>query len=196
VIAGPDAPEEGILERTRVPYPPSPSMLVEDVAPPPEEGTSVPFLIELQERDLWCWIALAASVRGFYQASSPVTQCTLASHLLGRSCCDAGACDVGGRPETALRAVDHYGSSVARAAASAELRSELAAGRVAGAFIAWRGGGVGHVLAISGVRPSPDGAWLQVDDPWDASRLHVLASLFAAGFKHLGTWQTTYWTIT
>jgi hypothetical protein len=77
----------------------------------PGEGVDftpeIAFTQQLQERDNWCWIAVAASVDDFFETGS-TQQSDLANKLLGRNDCDrVGNCDQGGSLGDALDRVKH-----------------------------------------------------------------------------------------
>jgi hypothetical protein len=58
------------------------------------------FKIQHQNRDQWCWAAVASSMCGFYQDQTAPTQCQLANQFLfpGEDCCQAGASDTCNTP--------------------------------------------------------------------------------------------------
>ena len=51
------------------------------------QSAGVPFAIHWQIQTQWCWVAVAESVGKFF-ASSPESQCVLASRPLKMDCCD------------------------------------------------------------------------------------------------------------
>ena len=153
----------------------------------------MPLSIEKQERTRWCWAAVAVSIESLYEGSTAHDQCGLAGLVLDRGCCAGVDCNRPWYLDYALRAVGHLRSMIVDVASVDELEAELDAGRVTGVLVSWRGGG-GHFVAVSGVRRSPQGAWLLIADPRDGSRTELLATRFASQYLGSGRWKATYWT--
>jgi Papain-like cysteine protease AvrRpt2 len=185
----------GILEETRAPIlgPGFGGSYV--TAPPPVVALDrrlAGFVMEKQLQRYWCWAAVTVSAHTFYGDAPVISQCGLASVILGIDCCSAGC----NRPyylDRSLRAVRRFRISLGRPAAASELEVELDQHRVTGVLIRWRGGG-GHFVAITGVQSSRDGALVQVDDPRNGSTHSLLATRLESGYKGSGDWTATYFT--
>src|SRR5688500_15920023 len=54
----------------------------------PGTGRQLPFAMETQTRQEWCWAAVSVSVARFYKQNSPWSQCKLVNEELGlNNCC-------------------------------------------------------------------------------------------------------------
>ena len=132
------------------------------------------FEIQQQERTLWCWAAVAASVARYYEPSSTFTQCIIASAELRKDCVCSGQipdpdpCNVYGYLASSLFRVGHFAKWIAlRPATSDQIHAEIGNGRPLCARVVWDGGGA-HLVVIAGYadmdRETIGG--LAIADPW------------------------------
>ncbi|HEX8456083.1 MAG TPA: hypothetical protein VF656_02080 [Pyrinomonadaceae bacterium] len=57
----------------------------------PGVGITLPFVMQTQKREEWCWAAVSVSVAKFYNSQSPWRQCQLVNNQLGlANCCPSG----------------------------------------------------------------------------------------------------------
>lgn len=188
----------GVLDRTRHAIP-ALEWVGADYAVAPVERERAPtlslidFQMEVQERRFWCWAAVAVSIDRFYPGPHGVTQCDLASLVLGVPCSQPRS-NRPSRLEPALATVGRHHEPTKDAWATAEeITREISAGRVLAALIQWRGGG-GHFVAISGVQATPQGALVRVNDPRHGSSHSLPIGQLRSGYKGSGDWVATYFT--
>jgi hypothetical protein len=166
------------------PSPENPSAFELDCIPidlpnPQQNWHVLDFESQQQERTMWRWAAVAASVARYYDPHSKFTQCRVASDELGQDCScsdgkpDPDPCNVYGYLMSSLFRVGHFEKWVAlRPAAAGEIKCEIVKRRPLCARIVWNGGGA-HLVVISGyadrnvagtVEPSISG--VAIADPW------------------------------
>lgn len=136
-----------ILERTRIPLKPLTKL------PEAQQGISLNFHMQPQERANWCWSATATSVALFYVPTSSWTQCKLANAMFGRNdCCGANGsgplCNKPGNVGIALTMVGHGGIEW-NPVPEKRLMDEINARRPIGIAVLWSNGG-GHAFVIGG----------------------------------------------
>jgi len=159
--------------------------------------TQVPFTIEHQKQDRWCWAAVAVSLGRYYKRSKKA-QCTLVSEQLNNvTCCgvnaSSDACNQPNRlgPPLTSTGVDHR--SAPGAAAVADLQNEINNKRPVCLRYLWSGG-LGHFAVIEGCAQIPQ-AWVAVQDPWLGWSELTYADLANGNYKGPGgAWTDTYFT--
>ena len=165
------------------------------------------FKIQPQERDNWCWAAIAVSVADSFShpARTPDSQCRVATRVLGvGNCCPSGqapdASDVPLPLETALRAAGvpprlTTGPLANFDAVTAEIDQNkpfcVRIGPSKGKL------GIGHFLVVHGYWRAPSGKnYLILSDPNGGTRRRMEIDEFRNNFhlegKTLGTWTHTY----
>ena len=76
-----------ILKRTRKPLNLAVAPAHETFEVLPGTPTVIPFTIQRQKVEFWCWAAVAASVSRHYTPASQWTQCLVANEVLGTGHC-------------------------------------------------------------------------------------------------------------
>lgn len=162
-------------------------------------SVSLPFVMQRQLQDQWCWAAVAASVSDHYTTPSSWTQCRLADAELGQAtCCDIGASGVCNQPWYLDRVLTRTNSLVSWASGTIafdDVVSEIESGRLVGVRIGWAGGG-GHFVVLAGYQRDPGGDTIAVFDPWPGTG-DTLAhdwGTFASQYQGSGSWTHTYHT--
>ncbi len=158
---------------------------------------SIPFKMQHQEQDEWCWAANAVSAAR-YLGSKALSQCGLVNDELGRkSCCSHGRSEECNRPyylDDALSAAGCHFRHVRHAISADAIGGALSTGTVIEARIGWTDGngrfdGSGHFVAITAIEPTT--GMLQVADPWYRTS-SIARDDFARAYKTVGVWTDTY----
>lgn len=164
------------------------------------------FTMQPQERDNWCWAAIAVSIADNFRspARTPDSQCVLAARVLGAgNCCTSGqtpeSCDVPLPLETALnaagvpcRVTDPLPDFEAVAAQIDQNKPFcVRIGPTKGQL------GIGHFLVVHGYWRAPSGKnYVILSDPGGATRRRMTLEEFRNNFhlegNTLGTWTHTY----
>jgi len=157
----------------------------------------LPFVMQKQAQDNWCWAAVSVSVAAFYSPASTWTQPDLVSHGLKNPACatdgSSPACDISWALDKALGLTKHLHTWNNGVAPVHTLRSELGAKRPIGCRIEWNGGGA-HFVAITGYHDDGVNQGITVDDSCNG-RSHVDLAAFPAVYHHHGgTWSHHYLT--
>lgn len=152
------------------------------------------FNMEAQLKSNWCWAATANSVSHFYgRFFNPWSQCKIASHEQGLSCCNTPTptgCNVPWYLDKALDCVHNYVSMSSGTLSWEDVKAEIDKGLVVGTRIGWSGGG-GHFMAIHGVSRIGFTKYLHIDDPiYGKSVLTV--DQFSNNYQGSGTWTHSY----
>jgi hypothetical protein len=153
---------------------------------------SVPMTVEHQERDLWCWAAVATSVSRFYDANSSWTQCALANSELARAdCCAPDTCNETHRLDTALQTTGNLDSWNEGAMLYAEICAAIMAQRPPCCRIAWDGDN-GHFVAVVGYTDDGQGSGrLEVRDPLYGASSYEYDD-FCRRYRINGIWTHSY----
>jgi papain like cysteine protease AvrRpt2 len=157
----------------------------------------MPFQIEKQREDLWCWAAVSASVDHYFFPASTFTQCKVAGKVLNRAncCADPDLCNDKATLQDALDAVGRLRDTRIGPLSFEDIRREIDAFLPIGVRIGWRGGG-GHFVVISGYSESPSGAQLvDVADPlFPNSTMYYddFVSAYQTGVTSGGEWTATF----
>src|SRR5258708_1891554 len=108
---------------------------------------ALPFVMQYQQQDLWCWAATSVSVNLFFNPASPWEQCGVANQALNQTCCCRNgattACDQPWYLEDALIIVGNFVSVANGRVAQAEAMTQIDSLRPLCLRIAWSTGG-GH----------------------------------------------------
>jgi hypothetical protein len=194
----PPPPRRRVIPRAARPVPPvlepHPLRLAEAVAdPPPAETHVLNFTIEEQSQNMWCWLAVTASISWYYRGpSSTWSQCNLANTVLGQvTCCanpSSAVCNVPGNPAVAMQTAGVWSSTTSGSTPTwLTLRGALVANQPIATGVL-QGGAVGHAQVIYGFS---DPGTLYVADPWPG--IGYFASDYT-GYPGPGsTWGYTFW---
>jgi hypothetical protein len=155
-------------------------------------GNPLPFTMQHQQQDQWCWSAVATSVKRFFTPATPWTQCILVNQALGEdTCCIDGSTDQCNQPwhlDRALQIVASFRAAILGKSPLATVQAEVNACRPLGIRIGWNGGG-GHVVATFGYA----GTDIYIGDPWYGDSVVDYAQ-FPASYQGGGTWTNSYFT--
>jgi hypothetical protein len=156
----------------------------------------IPFTMQHQQQDQWCWAAVSVSVSHYYTPWSTWTQCGMVNAELGQTtCCTNGSSPACNQPnvlDAPLRRAGVLDHMTSTDAGIGDISAEIGAGRPVCWRIGWSGGG-GHFAVIEGYRLLPD-AWVAVDDPWYGASDLPLTTLTTGGYQGTGDWTHTYFT--
>jgi hypothetical protein len=151
----------------------------------------MPFIIQTQEQDQWCWAAVSVSVDRYFSALSSFTQCSLASQILSSDCCAAPVpCNTPAFLQDALQAIGKLREVRPASLSFAETVDELSHGFPIGVRIGWFGGG-GHFLVIRGCRDGPGVHLLNIADPWFVDSIQDFDN-FSSNYLDRGEWTDTF----
>ena len=150
--------------------------------------------MEAQLKSNWCWAATADSVSHFYaKFLNPWSQCKIASHEQGLSCCNTptpSGCNVAWYLDKALDCTHNYVSMSSGTMTWDAVKAEIDKGLVVGTRIGWNGGG-GHFMAIHGVSRIGLTHYFHIDDPiYGKSVLTV--DQFSNNYQGSGSWTHSY----
>ena len=160
------------------------------------QSLNLKFRMQHQLHTNWCWAAVATSVALFYNRKSKWTQCRVANgNLRMRSCCGnrGRKCNKIGHLQESLKLVGHGEPPrfIERKIPFSGVQREIDAGRPIGVRTQWRGGEVGHYIAIVGYHSGLE--MLTVDDP-TYGRSHVHYRVFCRDYRGSGKWTRSYCT--
>lgn len=187
-----------LLERTRQP-------LNLAGVPPPEERealpgtpTVIPFTMQRQKVEFWCWAAVASSVSRHYSSGSQLTQCLVANSLLGvGGCCsneNSPACNRMASLEGALGVTGNLAPNGVKnsPATPDEVRVQIRdRRRVIGCGIRWADTR-GHFVVIHGYSFDANGVmWLAIADPRYGPSEYPYPS-FVNRYRETGRWLVSY----
>jgi Papain-like cysteine protease AvrRpt2 len=157
----------------------------------------MPFRMQTQEKNQWCWAAVAVSVRRYFEPFSTWNQTALATKVVsptiapGATYNNPDALNQPAKLQVALKEVGNLRETLARRLTFDELQRELDAGRPVCLRIAWDGGGA-HFVVISGYQVSTSGfRTVDVSDslyPDSAREFDEFPSEYQVG----GEWTATY----
>jgi len=157
------------------------------------------FTVQPQEKDLWCWAAVAATVSDYFSPGGRTTQCRVAGRTLRLSnCCNPGNdCDRTAFLQRALAEVGPAPDGHLRATAEGPIgfdliEDEINAKRPVGVRIGWFNGG-GHFVLICGYSVSPLGTpYVVVEDPWYAPMNPIPFVDFRDNYLGAGRWTGSF----
>jgi Papain-like cysteine protease AvrRpt2 len=162
----------------------------------------IPFNLQKQEQDNWCWAAMTDSVNKFFDPTTSWTQCKLASaHFTGNNCCINGASAACNQPyatRDALRDLGNLGSIQTKPAGFQTIMNEINGNRPLACRMEWRGGGAHVVAAYGFAQADYDGLfdqWVFVKDPGQGiGDSKYLYNKFKTEYQGIGQWAATYLT--
>jgi hypothetical protein len=152
----------------------------------------MPFPIQTQLEEEWCWAAVAASVDNYFNPISSVPQCRIATNVLNKDACgDPEECNLSETLQKALKVVDRLRGIRIGPLTFAQLRQEIDAGHPVCARIAWNDGGA-HFVVISGYYESPAGVrTVDISDPWYPNSIRDFDQ-FPGAYHGGGKWTATF----
>ena len=151
----------------------------------------MPFQIQTQEQDQWCWAAVSASVDRYFSPPSTSTQCSIAHQVLGGDCCAAPApCNTPAFLQDALGAVGRFKEFRSGPLSFPDIMDEIGHGLPIGVRIGWFGGG-GHFVVIRGFRDGPGVRLLSIADPWFVDSIQDF-EVFCSNYLDRGEWTDTF----
>lgn len=162
----------------------------------------LPFALEKQQQDYWCWSAMTVSVNHYYDPGTSWTQCTLVNSEFGRAdcCVNGGSADCNQPYQTAvaLRDLGNLAANQASAAGFQTIMNEINGARPLACRMVWPSG-AGHVVSVYGFAQADyDGLydqWVFVKDPGRGiGDSKYLYNQFKAKYQGVGTWNRTYLT--
>jgi hypothetical protein len=120
-------------------------------------GNTLTFPLPFQEQTYWCWSAVSKGMADFYAGgNSGYTQCSIATAVLHRDCCNGAECNVTAELEDGLTAVGHFSGDIEHYnslgpfdQAKQTISTEIDGSRPLGAEITWRDG-TNHFVVVSG----------------------------------------------
>ncbi len=117
----------------------------------PAAGVEIPIVVQSQLLGNWCWAAVTASIREWYEEENAKAQCAVASEFLARNCCPPGIDDVSNPNNRRYSIATALGLNMARPALDRPLRPEeipevVASNRPACCVIRWSNGQLHFVL--------------------------------------------------
>lgn len=186
-----------LFQRTRQPLDPE-GALSEKARALPGPGTTLPFNIQPQEVNFWCWAAVASSVSRFYNPTSPWTQCAVANASLppaGTDCCINKAspgCNRLWKLEIALARTGNFQGMKSGAASVGEVTVSIRDRHAPlGCGILWADG-TGHFVVLHGFSTDFSGVpWVAVADP-KYGRSEGPYQTFVSAYRNSGRWVFSY----
>jgi len=159
----------------------------------------IPFDVEKQERELWCWVAVALSLAKYYSASGASKYpCQVVDEVLPRAigCCGDGdkpACNGEATLEKALTHVGVAHNAAPTPAVLADVQPKIEDRRLLCLRVKWANNQRGHFAVISGWRDNPASLW--IEDPAGYTDFVELAQLRNGRYRNWGcTWTDTHFT--
>lgn len=175
------------IRQTRpIPIPNAPAAALVAPGAPADDLLRVPFIRQQQLN--WCWAACCEMLLQFHSLT-PASQCQMASHVFGRTCCAAPLhpdCDQGAWPDDVYGDFGVWVRRWDQVFSEGEVEAFIAAKTPLEVYYAWTGGKA-HVAIIVGRFANGD---LLVHDPsYGTGRRSYRAVVSAYG---LGAWTMTY----
>jgi hypothetical protein len=159
---------------------------------------TLPFGMQTQEQQNWCWSAVSVSADAFFSAPTPWTQCLLVNDQFQRNdCCGNGSstpCDQPWFLERALSRVNRLRDGPASGRPTdVAVFQEIDAGRPVGLRIRWTGSNLGHFVLVTGYDDTdPSSIRFEIDDPYYGHST-VDAATFPSNYQSGGgSWSHTY----
>lgn len=158
---------------------------------------AIPFQVQSQEMDNWCWAAVTSSVVEYLdpRQAGAWTQCAVASAELAKSCCVTprpDPCDQTNTLDGPLNRVGHLRQSVISGYIGARaIATELDADLPVPIRVQWPSRG-GHFLSIRGIKKVGDVTSLHLTDPIFGFSTIDGNLLVHGGYQNNGSWSHTY----
>lgn len=152
---------------------PQPDVFYDAAADADRSGRVGNFAVDDQRQTLWCWAAIGAALLLKYRGTA-VTQCEVASRFAFSDgstydCCgaDRARCNEGLSFTTVVRDLGHLAGDPSAAVGFEQIADEIDLDQPVCVRVFPSGGGIGHVIAISGYSVVSGGRYLQIHDPAD-----------------------------
>jgi hypothetical protein len=152
----------------------------------------MPFEIETQKQDQWCWAAVSVSIEKYFEGERALSQCEMAHRVLGVDCCaSAISCNKAAHLQKALSEIHKLRDDALPGSLSfTETKQEIENGMPIGVRIGWFGGG-GHFVVIRGYRESGGEELVSIADPWFVDSIQYF-DVFSSNYLDLGKWTDTF----
>ena len=114
----------------------------------------LPFEMEEQKEDFWCWAATTKAVSDFYTPKAPISQCSVAGRVKGVDCCRNSSgvpCNEYDFLSDALKQTNNFKDFLPKIILWSEIRDQIAKGKIVCAYIEWDNSAAGHYVAVYGV---------------------------------------------
>ena len=150
------------------------------------------FTIQPQEKSEWCWAAVAVSIDKYFNPRSSLTQCEIATRVIGKDCCKNGSsCNEAETLIRALQDIRRWKRTINGFVTFQEVKQELDALRPVCARILWPDG-YAHFVVLVGYEVLHSGArHVDIADPWNPSST-VDFDQFTTAYLGDGKWVDTY----
>jgi hypothetical protein len=163
-------------------------------------GGALPFKMETQKSEEWCWAAVSVSVARFYDSASAWSQCSLVNAEFGlETCCSNGNGEGCNQPwylENGLDRVGHLSSKVDSSLSFDDLSQEIDKNSPVGCWIAWPDG-TGHFVVLDGYSQDfsvvPAAEYVSVRDPKYGNSDYPYLK-FLVSYRKFGNWSLSYLT--
>jgi hypothetical protein len=167
---------------------------------PDDNGKNLPFAMETQKREEWCWAAVSVSVARFYDNATEWRQCSLVSEELGvATCCENVAPQECNQPwylENGLDRVGHFSQKIDASVSFADLMQEIDQERPVGCWVRWPDG-TGHFVVVNGYAQdfsvAPTAEYVSIRDPRYGNADYPYLK-FLTAYRKVGTWSLSYLT--
>ncbi len=160
----------------------------------PQNAATLPFSLQTQQQNQWCWAAVTVSVSLFYNAGSGWSQCSLVNAEFGRSdCCINGGFSFCNQPHVLDKPLSRTGNLNAMTpsvTSFAGVMSEIGNKHPLGCRIGWTAGG-GHFVVVHGFSDGANGSWVTVEDPFFGPSTYVY-NVFCTSYRNSGRWTHSY----
>jgi len=195
-------PLPDLLDQTREPL----DLALSEVEPetlgaaPEGTGKTLPFTMEMQRSEEWCWAAVAVSVARFYDSGSTWSQCSLVNaEFVVETCCSNGSAEECNQPwylENGLTRAGHFSEKVDATLSLDDLCQEIDNDRPVGCWIAWPDG-TGHFVILNGYARNfstePATEYISVRDPKYGNSDYLYLK-FLVSYRKSGSWSLSYLT--
>ncbi|MDQ0966650.1 hypothetical protein QFZ20_002053 [Flavobacterium sp. W4I14] len=150
------------------------------------------FSMQPQEQTQWCWAATSSSVSIFYQPTSSWKQCTVASKIIGATCCNAPSpCNIPNYLDKALSITGNF-ETITQTLTFNQVEAEINSGKVIGTRVGWYGGG-GHFMVIYGCKTINGVNYYNIDDPI-YGKSEITENAYLSAYQGAGKWTHSYLT--
>lgn len=155
----------------------------------------MPFKIQDQEQDLWCWAAVAASIDDYFSPGASKSQPVIAARVLGQSSCVGVIpdCNRTAKLQDALEVVERLEKDVTHALEFSEICRQIDQKLPVCARIRWFGTGA-HFVVITGYGISKSGKQLlMIQDPWYPESTLTYEEFGSAYLLGRGEWSDSFY---
>jgi hypothetical protein len=157
-------------------------------------AAALPFTMNFQRLDNWCWAAVAESISLFYDASSTWTQCSFANVEFNRDdCCpDNPACDAQWHLERALSSSGNLAQPLTGVISFQQVCGQISINRPLACRIQWQNGS-GHFVVIYAADINDPEQWLEIADSMYEHSSYPY-NQFRNSYRGSGRWTHSYFT--